>query len=105
MNFNIKGVHYDVSDLTRQFITAKLDKIKYADEHIMDLLFTLTKQARDWKAEVNVNLRWGVHIHLEEVAENLHEALEKLIDRCDTKISKEKEKVQHHNHESRVDKA
>jgi len=99
MNLDIKGVHYDITDVTRGFIQEKIGKVKYADEHIVDLLFTLTKQPKDWKAEVNVHLRWGTHIHLEEIAFNLHEALEKLIDRLDAQVSKEKAKVQDHHHD------
>ena len=96
MKFDIKGVHYDITDVTREFITTKLEKLAYADDHVTDMHFTLTKETKDWKAEVKLALRWGVHVHLEETALNLHEALEKLIDKLDMKISKEKEKVQHH---------
>lgn len=103
MNFNIKGVHYEISEATRDFISTKLEKVKYAEEYIVDLLFTLTKQSKNWKAEANVNFRWGARVHLEEEAENLHAALEKLIDKADAKISKEKAKVQDHHHDNRID--
>ncbi len=99
MKFDIKGVHYDIGENTREFITNKLEKVSYAAEHVMDLSFTLTKQLKDWKAEVKLNLRWGIPIYMEEVAYNLHEALEKLIDKLDVKISKEKDKIQDHHHE------
>jgi putative sigma-54 modulation protein len=99
MKFDIKGVHYDITDVTRDFITVKLEKLAYADEHVTELVFTLTKETKDWKAEANCNFRWGAHAHLEETALNLHEAIEKLIDRLDMKISKEKERVQNHKHD------
>ena len=100
MTFSIKGVHYDITDITRDFVTTKLEKLAYADDLVVDLLFTLTKTAKDWKAEVKCNFRWGVHAHIEEEEFNLHEAIEKLIDRLDMKVSKEKERVQDHKHES-----
>ena len=96
MKFDIKGVHYDITDVTRDFITTKLEKLAYAEEHVHDMVFTLTKETKDWKAEVKFSFRWGMVAHLEETALNLHEALEKLIDKLDMKISKEKEKVQNH---------
>ena len=100
MTFSIKGVHYDITDITRDFVTTKLEKLAYAEDLVVDLVFTLTKTAKDWKAEVKCNFRWGMHAHIEEEAFNLHEAIEKLIDRLDMKVSKEKEKVQDHKHES-----
>lgn len=100
MKFDIKGVHYDITDVTRDFITTKLEKLAYAEDHVMDMLFTLTKETKDWKAEVKCNFRWGVHAHLEETALNLHEALEKLIDKLDMKVSKEKEKIKEHKHDN-----
>lgn len=96
MKFDIKGVHYDITDVTRDFIAVKLEKLAYATDHVQDVVFTLTKETKDWKAEVKFAFRWGMPAHLEETALNLHEALEKLIDKMDMKISKEKEKVQNH---------
>ena len=100
MTVDIKGVHYDITDITREFVTTKMEKLAYAEDLVVDILFTLTKNAKDWKAEVKCNFRWGMHAHIEESAFNLHEAIEKLIDRLDMKISKEKEKVQDHKHDS-----
>jgi putative sigma-54 modulation protein len=97
MRFEIKGVHYDISDATREFIETKLEKIKFAESHIIDLLFTLTKNNNSWNAEANCNFRWGDSAHLEEEAYNLHEGLEKLIDRLNLKIKKEKEKITDHH--------
>jgi putative sigma-54 modulation protein len=59
---------------------------------IVDLLFTLTKN-KDFSAEVKVNFRWGVSIHLKEIDFELDAAIDKLMDKLDTKIAKEKEKV------------
>jgi putative sigma-54 modulation protein len=92
MRVDIKGVHYQITDVTREFLNSKLEKVAYADDYIVDLLFTLTKDNSDWVAEVNANFRWGVSAHLKEATFNLHESIEKLIDRLDQKIRKEKDK-------------
>jgi len=97
MKVDIKGVHYELTDVTKEFLEVKLEKIQYADDHIVDLLITLSKGTNDWKAEAKANFRWGVVAYLEEVDFNLHEAIEKLIDRLDQKIAKEKQKVQDHH--------
>jgi len=40
-----------------------------------------------------VNFRWGVSIHLKENDFELNPAIDKLMDKLDAKIAKEKEKV------------
>lgn len=94
MRVDIKGVHYQITDVTRSFLETKLEKISYAEDYIVDLMFTLAKDHDAWIAEVNVNFRWGVTAHLKEDTFNLHESIEKLVDRLDQKVRKEKEKVQ-----------
>lgn len=97
MRIEIKGVHYDITDVTRSFLQEKIGKIDYASDQIVDLLITLTKSKKDWTAEVNVNFRFGVSAHITETDFNLHEAIEKMIDRLEAKIRKEKDKVQDHH--------
>lgn len=97
MRLDIKGVHYDITDVTRNFLTEKTGKLAFAAEQITDLMFTLTKGKKDWTAEATVNFKFGVSAHVSETDFNLHAAIEKLIDRLEVKIRKEKEKVQDHH--------
>jgi putative sigma-54 modulation protein len=60
---------------------------------IVDLLITLTKDNKDFAAEATVNFRWGVSIHVKEHDFELNPAIDKLIDKLDAKIIKEKEKA------------
>jgi putative sigma-54 modulation protein len=102
MKVDIKGVHYELTEVTREFLEVKLEKLAYAESYIMDLHFTLSHGTgtNDWRAEVKVNFTWGgPHVFMEETAYNLHEAIEKLIDKLDHKVSKEKGKVQDHHHD------
>ena len=98
MRIDIKGVHYHVTEVTRDFLTTKLEKINYAQDYIVDLLFTLTKDNNEWIAEVNANFRWGVNAHLREETFNLHESIEKLINKLEAKVRKEKEKTRNSHH-------
>jgi putative sigma-54 modulation protein len=59
---------------------------------IVDLLFTITKD-KEFSAEVTVNFSWGNTIHLKENDFELNPAIDKLMDKLDAKIAKEKEKV------------
>ena len=92
MNTEIKAVHFTLKDETRDFVEKKIEKIPNAENMIVDLLFTLTKE-KDFSVEVKVNFRWGVSVHLKEHDFELNTAISKLMDKLDTKISKEKEKV------------
>ena len=92
MNTEIKAVHFSLSGESREYLEKKIDRIPNAENMIVDLLFTLTK-GKDFSAEVTVNFRWGVSIHLKENDFDLNPAMDKLMDKLDAKIAKEKEKV------------
>ncbi|NCN06040.1 MAG: ribosome-associated translation inhibitor RaiA [Spirochaetales bacterium] len=97
MRLEIKGVHYDVTDVTRDFLQEKLTRLDFAADQIVDLLVTLTKGKKDWSAEATINFRFGVSAHISETDFNLHESIEKMVDRLENKIRKEKDKVQDHH--------
>ena len=92
MNTEVKAVHFSLSEETKEYIEKKMDRIHNAESMIVDLLFTLTKE-KEFSAEVKVNLRWGLAIHLKETDFDLNPAIDKLIDKLDAKIAKEKDKV------------
>ena len=92
MNTEIKAVHFSLREETKEYLEKKIERIHNAENMIVDLLFTLT-HGKDFSAEVLVNFRWGVSIHLKENDFDLDAAIDKLMDKLDAKIAKEKEKV------------
>ena len=92
MNTEIKAVHFSLSSETREYLEKKIARIPNAENMIVDLLFTL-KKGKNFSAEVTVNFRWGVSIHQKEEDFDLNPAIDKLMDKLDAKIAKEKEKV------------
>ena len=92
MNTEIKAVHFSLRDESKEYLEKKIARIPNAENMIVDLLFTLTK-GKDFTAEVTVNFRWGVSIHLKDNDFELNPAIDKLMDKLDAKIAKEKEKV------------
>ena len=92
MNTEIKAVHFSLRDETKEYLEKKIERIRNAENMIVDLLFTLTKN-KDFSAEVTVNFKWGVSIHLKEKDFEIDPAIDKLMDKLDAKIAKEKEKV------------
>ena len=92
MNTEIKAVHFSLNNETREYLEKKIARIHNAENMIVDLLFTLTRD-KDFSVESTVNFRWGVSIHLKEHDFELNPAIDKLMDKLDAKIAKEKEKV------------
>jgi putative sigma-54 modulation protein len=92
MNIDVKAVHFTLNDDGRAYLDRKIERIHNAENMIVDLLFTLTKD-KDFTAEATVNFRWGMSIHVKEHDFELHPAIDKLMDKLEAKIIKEKEKV------------
>jgi putative sigma-54 modulation protein len=92
MNTEIKAVHFTLKEDTKAYLDRKIARIHNAENMIVDLLFTLT-HAKDFTAEATVNFRWGVSIHVKESDFELNPAVDKLMDKLEAKIIKEKEKV------------
>ena len=92
MNIEIKAVHFTLKDETREYLDKKIARIHNAENMIVDLIFTLTKE-KDFSAEALVNFRWGVSVHQKERDFDLNPAIDKLMDKLNVKITKEKEKV------------
>jgi putative sigma-54 modulation protein len=93
MNTEIRTVHFTMHDSTREYLDKKLERIAYAKDLVTDLLFVFTKE-KIFKAECTINFRWGSQAHLLEEDFELNESIDKLMDKVEHKISKEKEKVQ-----------
>jgi putative sigma-54 modulation protein len=92
MNIEIKAVHFTLHDDARDYLNKKIERIHNAENMIVDLIVTLKKE-KDFDAEATVNFRWGVSIHVKEEDFDLTVAIDKMMDKLETKITKEKEKV------------
>ncbi|MDR1930977.1 MAG: ribosome-associated translation inhibitor RaiA [Treponema sp.] len=92
MNIDVKAVHFTLGDDSREYLDKKIARIHNAENMIVDLLVTLTRD-KNFTAEAKVNFRWGVSIHIKEHDFELNPAVDKLMDKLEQKITKEKEKV------------
>jgi len=92
MNTEIKAVHFTLHDDAREYLNKKIERIHNAENMIVDLIVTIKKE-KDFDVEATVNFRWGVSIHVKEVDFELTKAIDKMIDKLETKITKEKEKM------------
>jgi putative sigma-54 modulation protein len=94
MKIDVRSVHFDLSQASRQYLDTKVERIGYAKDMIVDLLFVFTKDAKNYDVEVTANFRWGVQAHLKETAQEVNPGIDLLMDKRDQKIAKEKQKIQ-----------
>ena len=92
MNFEIKAVKFSLHDDAREYLNKKIERIRNAENMIVDMIISLKKE-KDFIADANVNFRWGVSIHVSENDFELTRSIDKMIDKLEAKITKEKEKV------------
>jgi putative sigma-54 modulation protein len=92
MNVDVKAVHFTLKEDGREYLNRKIARIHNAENMIVDLLVTLTHD-KEFTAEATVNFRWGVSIHVKETDFDLNPAIDKLMDKLEAKITKEKDKV------------
>jgi putative sigma-54 modulation protein len=88
----MRAVHFTLHDDAKEYLNKKIERIHNAESMIVDLIITLTKE-KDFEAEAKVNFRWGVSIHVKENDFELAPAIDKMMDKLELKITKEKEKV------------
>jgi len=92
MNTEIKAVHFTMHEDAKEYLNQKLERIHNAENMIVDLIVTIKKE-KNFDAEATVNFRWGVSIHVKENDFDLTSAIDKMMDKLELKITKEKEKV------------
>jgi len=92
MNLDIKAVHFSLHEDAKEYLSKKIERIRNAENMIVDLLITIKKE-KDFNAEATVNFRWGVSVHVQESDFELTKSIDKMIDKLEAKITKEKEKV------------
>ncbi|MFZ4618711.1 MAG: ribosome hibernation-promoting factor, HPF/YfiA family [Rectinemataceae bacterium] len=95
MTIDVRSVHFDLGDASREYLDKKLERVTYAKDIIVDMIFIFTRE-KEFKGEVTINFRKGTQAHLEETDYEIQTTIDKLIDRMEQKITKEKDKMQEH---------
>ena len=96
MNIEIKGVHVEVTDKMRDYIDKKLHRLEFVSEHIIDLLVFVSQEKSQYNLEANINFRWGNSNHVRAKSFDIFEGIDKLFDKVELKVVKEKNKIQDH---------
>ena len=96
MNIDIKGVHVEITDKIREYIDKKLHRLDFVAEHIIDLLLFVSQEGSQYSLEATINFRWGNSNHMQVKNFDIYEGVDKLFDKLELKVLKEKNKIQAH---------
>ena len=97
MTVDLKGVHYDVTEKTKEYIDKKLRRLKHVEELIVDLHLTLSREKKGYYiVSCDVHFRWGQNSHVKVEDRDLYKAIDLCFDKVEVKSTKEKEKIQAH---------
>ena len=100
MNLNLTGHHVEITPAMRNYVTAKMVKIKRHFENVIDINITLSVEKLSQNAEANVHVR-GKDIFVETNSTDMYASIDNLVDKLDRKILKHKEKnIAHRNNNS-----
>ncbi len=98
MQLNLKAVHFDLNPHQREHIDKRLQRLTYGRDYLHDLAITLTREGSMFHADASLHFRWGPTTHLRVSGYDVLEAFDRLFDKTQAKISKEKDKITHVAH-------
>ncbi|MFT4718896.1 MAG: putative sigma-54 modulation protein [Candidatus Azotimanducaceae bacterium] len=100
MQINVSGHHVDVTDSLRSYVVTKLDKLERHFDKIthMNVILSVDKQRQ--KAESTVHISGG-EVYADAESDDLYAAIDKLTDKLDRQLIKQKEKISDRNHRLR----
>lgn len=96
MNYDVQGVHFHLSDEIKDHLDKKLAKLDFAQQYIVGLNFKMVKENNKYKIDANINFRWGNKAHVSIDGFDIYEEIDKIVDKIDSKVKKEKSKIQEH---------
>ena len=93
MTKSISAVGFSFEKDQSDLINQKLKRIDYAESLIVDLILRV-KEDKKFYFDATVNFRWGANAHVPSDDFDFAAGLNKLMDVLDTKVKKEKDKIQ-----------
>lgn len=95
MNINIKGVRYNPSDETREFLGKKLAKLDFAKDYLHDLDFVMSKEkvGKGYHIDAKMHFSWGIVKIISVDCYELYEGIEIIVDKLVVTVKREKGRV------------
>ena len=99
MNLSISGHHLEVTPALRDYVVAKLERVRRHFDQVIDVNVFLSVDKLQHKAEVSLHVR-GKDLFAEATEDDLYAAIDALFDKLDRQVLKYKDKRQAHPHEA-----
>jgi len=93
MTKSVSAVGFVLEEKQSDMIEKKLSRISYAEDLIVDLILRV-KHDKAYNFDCTVNFKWGAQAHVAAEDFDFGASLNKLMDVLDTKVKKEKDKIQ-----------
>jgi len=97
MNVEIKGIHVRVSKRVQDYIDAKMPRLDFARDLIVDFLMNISREKSLFKLETTMNFRWGASKHVGVENFDLNKGIDELYDKLEAVIEKEKSRIKDHH--------
>ena len=91
MQINVSGHHIEVTDSLRSYVTSKLDRLERHFDKIIQMNVILSVEKQRQKAESTIMISGG-EVYADAESEDLYAAIDKLADKLDRQLLKQKEK-------------
>ena len=98
MNLNLTGNHLDITPAIRDYVIAKVGRVKRHFDHVIEVNVVMSVDKLQHKIEVNLHTR-GKDIHVEAIEADMYAAIDVVADKLDRQVLKHKEKRNGHRHE------
>lgn len=92
MNVVTRGVHYEISDKTKEHLDKKLKKLAFANKELHDADLSIAREHRAYILNMNLHFKWGEKDHISVENHDLYDAIDSLIEKAATKVRRAKEK-------------
>lgn len=95
MNLTIKGIRYNPSEETRDFLDKKLKKLAFAEDFVHDLTISITRETlgQGFHLDAKLHFNWGTVKMVSQDCYELYEGIEFIADKIEACARKEKGKV------------
>ncbi|MGA2639854.1 MAG: ribosome-associated translation inhibitor RaiA [Spirochaetia bacterium] len=97
MNVEIKGIHVKVSKRIQDYIDAKMPRLDFGRDLIVDFLMNISREKSLFKLETTLNFRWGASKHVGVENFDLNKGIDDLYDKLEAVIEKEKSRIKDHH--------
>jgi putative sigma-54 modulation protein len=97
MTVETKGIHVEITQRTQDYINAKMPRLDYAKDLIMNFMLNISREKNLFKVDATLNFRWGAVKHVGVENYDLTQGIDALFDTVDEVVEKEKSKVKDHH--------